>query len=86
MLNANAIYVSSKDMIFLIGAFDRYGANKYLGIWRYYMKSNKWERMNSLKFELYDSNFTVTAGEEYVVLAGVYHNSNAADKKNMIVT
>ena len=85
MFGTKAIYVPSKHMILLIGAISRSNDpindhDEYIGIWRYYLKLKKWEKVDNIKFEFYNVTLALNADEDYVIVAGGYHDYKESDK------
>eukprot|EP01084_Bolivina_argentea_P218528 370815_1 len=66
---ASMIYVKSKQMILLIGGRDHCSSEKYIGIWRFCLKTKKWKRMiqgNECKWYCVCA---LSANENYVIIS-----------------
>ena len=70
MFGASVVYVPSKNIILLIGG--KSGDDKPLGIWKFCVLSQKWTKMNDIKFEHFNVSVALTSNEKYVIIAGGY--------------
>ena len=65
------LYVKSKQMLLLIGGQDIDSDWKPFGIWRFLLKSEKWEKLHDGNtFGLRSTSCVLTAREDYVIITG----------------
>ena len=81
---SKCIYVKSKNILLLIGGKDRLNKiKKGVGIWKFSLKFKKWYKIcDGIKFKFHSVSVTLTANENYVIIAGGYYLAN--NKKNHI--
>ena len=65
---ASTVYVPSQQIILVIGGEDD---GEMIGfIWKYDICSNKWSKVNGIKFDFWWTSAVLTSNEEYVVISG----------------
>eukprot|EP01084_Bolivina_argentea_P256776 432453_1 len=65
---ASTVYVPPQKIILMIGGID--AGNMIGDIWKYDICSNKWSKVNGLKFDFFLTSSVLTSNEEYVVISG----------------
>eukprot|EP01084_Bolivina_argentea_P184463 318135_1 len=66
---ASAVYIRSQGIILMIGGYDEFNENM-LGIWRYYLSTNKWQQVKGIAFNYSKHSTTLSFNEQYVIIAG----------------
>ena len=80
----SVIYVKSKQKLFLIGAQIRGPKYPPCGIWTYSLLTNKWERIDYLKFDNYGGSVIKTSDEKYMIIFGCWDKDDSVLKKDRI--
>merc|ERR1712154_174279 len=80
------LYIPCKDIILLIGGqgYRDYGA-KMVGIWRYFLKTKKWEKVSKFTFDYFNVSVTMTSNQHFVIIAGGYNIDRVPNDKIFVL-
>eukprot|EP01084_Bolivina_argentea_P256778 432458_1 len=91
----SAVYVPSQKIILMFGGTNGESTRMIGFIWKYDIYSNKWSKVNGIKFDFSDTSSVLTSNEEYVVISGginkdfqdidIIHVLDIRDKNNYIL-
>ena len=65
---STAVYVPSKQMIVLIGGYDRF-PTKFVGVWIYSLVKRKWRKL-CIEFDIFGAEAVLTSDEQNIIIVG----------------
>eukprot|EP01084_Bolivina_argentea_P194453 333637_1 len=87
----STIYVPSQQILLLIGGLCSIGQYEYLddnisvGVWKFHLKSKKWQKIEGLTFDFHRTCCAMTSDEKYVIISEGYTNDTDQPQDDMYI-